>query len=127
VVIVTQEVQKTVQRKDLQLDGIGMPGLPGLPARNAFGNNEIAQRRRRVRRETQHVCRLVFAAELPVQGAHAGVGDEGDRDLAARAPRRDAREPGPQTWGAHRGPAPVRDGHAEPRRTTGIHRTLRTP
>src|SRR5207247_3210636 len=78
-------------------------------------------------RKTQNIRRLVRAAVPLVEGTDAGVGDDGDGEFTAGAGGGNPGQPGGETGRAD-GTAPVvRDGDAEPRATTGFHRTLRTP
>src|SRR4249919_27307 len=98
-----------------------MPRRPGLAPGDALGDDDISGL------ERKDVGRLVLAAVFLVEEAHTRVGHDGNRDVAAGAGRRDPDQPGRQTGRADGPAAIIADGDAEPRRITGIHRTLRTP
>jgi hypothetical protein len=103
-VIIAKKVQKAMQGQHPKLSLKGVPRVAGLPARNTYRNNDIAQklicsglaaptRRRREGGKRQDVGRRVFSAVLPVQRAHTGVGHKGHGDLPPRAGWRRGGEP----------------------------------
>jgi hypothetical protein len=88
VVIVPEQVQQAVEREDSQLFRVRVSLLARLAARDACRDHDIPQSRGASRvagRERQDVGRTVLPAVASIEGAHASVADERDRDCAAGA------------------------------------------
>ena len=125
--VVAEKVQQPVQREHPQLGLIRMTGRLGLAPGDAGRDDDIAQPLIFVvvgKRED--VGRLVFAAILAVERAHAGIAHEGDADLAGGARRRRRGEPTGQAAVANGTACAVAHRNAQAF-TVGIHRTTRRP
>jgi hypothetical protein len=81
-VIVPEEVKETMKGEHANLSLYGMAGGPGLAARNAGGDGDLAKRPGiqggRSRWKRQHIRRYVVASVPPVERADAGIGQERD-------------------------------------------------
>ena len=141
--IVAEQVQQPVQRQHAQLGLIGVPRLARLAAGDAGRDHDVAELAspeprpgRRVGPETTARRSLrPCGGTGDLRLADAGIGDERDGDLAARARRRDARRASaparrrarPRRPNGPCGPSLARSPGRAARPTVGIHRTLRTP
>jgi hypothetical protein len=97
VVIVTQKVEKPVEGEELQFGREGMAGVTRLPAGGRERNDDVAELfgiRGKSRGKGQHIRRPVDVTELTIQRSDPRVGDERNREIAARPRRSDAAQPG---------------------------------
>jgi hypothetical protein len=88
-VIIAEQMEQPVERKDAKLSRKGMAGFPRLTPGHAGGNHDVAEVSPLVSGKRQDVGWFVFLSVLVVQGAHACIRDQRDRHVTARPRRRD--------------------------------------
>ena len=98
-VVVPEQVQQPVQRQNAQFGGKGVTGELCLSARDTGRDHDVTEQTGLAGGEGQYVRDFVVLSILPVQCADAGVGHEGNRHCAPRAPWRDDRQPMREPWG----------------------------
>src|SRR5690242_21849268 len=93
-----------------------MARVTRLPAGGRERNDDVAELfgiRRKSRRKGQHIRPPVDVTELTIQRSDPRVGDERNREIAARPRRSDAAQPGCETGGPGGLSAAIRDRDAE--------------
>ena len=100
-VIIAKKVQQAMQGQHPQLDRQRVAGLPGLTGRNSCCYHDIAEFAWLCRWKGEHVRYAVFVAVSVIERAHAGIGHERHRHLAASAGGGDALEPVRESRRAH--------------------------
>jgi hypothetical protein len=93
-VIISEQVQEAVERKDTQLGCFGVPGTAGLPPGHSPGNHNLSEQigrmagatsrflRRLGRWKAQNVGRVVAATVLAIQGLGQAIADQRDVNCA---------------------------------------------
>src|SRR5215207_3496715 len=123
VVVVTKKVEETVQCKDSQLGLKRVPRFASLARGHPARDYEIAQPlilgagATTSAFEAENVGSEILVTVASVEGAHSGIGDERDRDLAPCGRRGDAREPAAETSVGDAPSAAIGDRHAKVRGT----------
>ena len=102
-VIVSQEVEQTVEREHFELGQLGMAGFASLPPRHASSDDYIAEKGIRdsgigIRRKRQNVGQSVFSSVFAVQGPDPRIAHDGDTHGATRASGGDSSKPGGKAW-----------------------------